>query len=446
MSRTEIILAHAGRRVPRYTSYPTAPHFTPDVDAEVYRSWLAMVPPGTAASLYLHVPFCRTMCWYCGCHTRATLRSEPVERYLDALELEIDLVAAAIGGRLPVVHIHWGGGSPTLVRGKRFVRIMERIRDRFVVREDAEIAVEVDPRTLRDDLIEAMAASGVNRASIGVQTFDAQVQKAINRPQTYRLVTRIAARLRQAGIGELNADLLYGLPHQTVRSAEETVAQLLELAPERVSVFGYAHVPHMKKHQQMIDVAALPGPRERLAQVDSIAERLSGAGYMAVGLDHFARPQDRLSVALRDGRLRRNFQGYTTDTAPVLIGFGASAIGSLDAGYVQNTPATGNWEAAIRSGRLPVSRGYALRPEDRMRGEIISRLMCDLSADIAAIAAARDLPEPEPDLSKLERDGIIRREGPRIVVEERFRPLARVVAAAFDEWLSVGEARHAIAV
>ena len=446
MSRTEIILAYADRRIPRYTSYPTAPHFTSEVDADVYRSWLAAVPPGMAASLYLHVPFCRTMCWYCGCHTRATLQSEPVERYLDALELEIDLVADAIGGRLPVVHIHWGGGSPTLVRGKRFVRIMERIRSRFEVREDAEIAVEVDPRTLRDDLVEAMAASGVNRASIGVQTFDAQVQKAINRPQTYALVAKAATRLRQAGIGGMNADLLYGLPHQTVRSAEETVVQLLELAPERVSVFGYAHVPHMKKHQRLIDEAALPGPWERLAQVDCIADTLAAAGYTAVGLDHFARPDDRLAVALRTGQLHRNFQGYTTDTAPVLIGFGVSAIGSLAAGYVQNTPATGNWEAAIRSGRLPVSRGYALRPEDRMRGEIISRLMCELSADIAAIAAAHDLPEPEPDLSRLERDGIVRREGSRIVVEESFRPLARVVAAAFDAWLSVGEARHANAV
>lgn len=446
MTRTDIILAYADRRIPRYTSYPTAPHFSPSVDGDTYRSWLSTIPAGTAVSLYLHVPFCRTMCWYCGCHTRATLKSEPVERYLDALEREIDLVASALPGRLPVVHIHWGGGSPTLVRGKRFMRLMEQIRERFDVRKDAEIAVEIDPRTLRDELVAAMAASGVNRASLGVQTFDERVQKAINRVQPWAVVEGAVKRLRGAGIEGINADLLYGLPHQSVASARNTVSQLLRLAPERVSVFGYAHVPHMKKHQRMLDEAALPGARERLATADAIADDLVAAGYAAIGLDHFARPEDRMAVALRSGELRRNFQGYTTDSAPTLIGLGASAIGSTPTGYVQNTAATGNWEAAIAEGRFATARGYALTPEDRMRRDIISRIMCDLVVDVDAVAAAHGLPAPTPDLSDLESDGVIHREGSRIMVSEAYRPLARVVAAAFDEWLGFGEARHAIAV
>lgn len=446
MMDAEKILASQRGAVPRYTSYPTAPHFAPAVDQEVYRGWLREITPGTPVSLYLHVPFCRTMCWYCGCNTKATLRSEPLEDYLDTLEMELHLLSKALPEGLPLRHLHWGGGSPSLVRAPRFRGIMQRIRRQFDVLPDAELALEIDPRHLSDELIEAMTESGINRASLGVQTFEADVQAAINRIQPFEMVADCFRRLRAAGIEGVNADLLYGLPMQTVAGVEETVDRLLELSPDRVSVFGYAHVPHMKPHQRMIREAALPDAAERLAQADAIAARLEAGGFVAVGLDHFARRDDPMAVALGAGRLKRNFQGYTTDEAPVLLGVGASAIGSLPQGYVQNDAAVANWRRAIIDGRFATARGRELTAEDRLRRDIIERIMCDLEVDVQAVAAAHGLPAPRPDLSVLEAEGIVRRDGDHLAVSDDFRTLSRVVAAAFDGYLSTGAGRHAVAV
>ena len=445
-TRTELILAHADRRVPRYTSYPTAPHFSPSVTQEAYRRWLGEIEAGTPVSLYVHVPFCRTMCWYCGCNTKATQRTEPLESYLDTLEMELQLLGGALPEGLALQHLHWGGGSPSLVRAARFGGIMQRIRRMFDVRADAELALEVDPRYLSDELIAALAETGINRASMGVQTFDDDVQRAINRIQPFEQVADAFRRLRAAGIEGVNADLLYGLPRQTVASVLDTADRLLELSPDRVSVFGYAHVPHMKTHQRMISDDELPDAVQRLAQADAIAGRLEAAGYRAIGFDHFARADDPMAVALEEGRLKRNFQGYTTDEAPVLLGVGASAIGSLPQGYVQNDAATGNWRREIIDGRFATARGVALTPDDRMRREIIERLMCDMEVDVAAVAAAHRLPAPKVDLSALEVDGIVRRDGGRIRVAGDFRSLSRIVAAAFDTRLDLGGARHAVAV
>ncbi|ANK82542.1 MAG: oxygen-independent coproporphyrinogen III oxidase [Rhizobiales bacterium NRL2] len=445
-NRTALILAHADKRIPRYTSYPTAPHFGPGVTQDTYRTWLSGIRSGTPVSLYVHVPFCRTMCWYCGCNTRATLRNEPLERYLDTLEMELNLLSRALPSVLPLKHLHWGGGSPSLVRAARFRGIMQRIRRSFAFKRDAEVALEVDPRHLCDELVDAMAETGVNRVSLGVQTFDEKVQRAINRVQPFETVADAFARLRAGGIEGVNADLLYGLPLQTVDGVIETTDRLLELTPDRISVFGYAHVPHMKPHQRMIREEDLPDAAGRLAQADAIAERLVSGGYRQIGLDHFARADDPMARALESGRLRRNFQGYTTDEAPVLLGVGASAIGSLPEGYVQNDAATENWRREIIDGRFAIARGLALDGDDRMRREIIERIMCDLTVDLAALAAAHGRPAPEADLAALEADGIVRRDGDRIVVAEAFRPLSRVVAAAFDARLNLGPARHAVAV
>ena len=400
MSRSDIILRYAAQRLPRYTSYPTAPHFSAGVGAADYADWLGRVPAGATGSLYLHIPYCRTMCWYCGCHTRATRRSAPVENYLDALEREIDTVAAALPHTLSVRHVHWGGGSPTLVPPARFAALTRRLRQRFAVAADAEVAVEIDPRTLSDAYVAAMAASGVNRASLGVQTFDPHVQAAINRTQSWELTNDTAARLRAAGIVRLNVDLLYGLPRQTVASCRETASRVLDLMPDRASVFGYAHVPHMKPHQRMIQDNDLPGAAARLAQADAIAAVLESRGYAAIGLDHFARCDDPLARAAQAGTLRRNFQGYTTDQADVLLGFGASAIGRLPHGYVQNDSVTARWETKAGDGRLAIARGLRLTPQDRMRAEIIERIMCDLRVDVGAIAAAHGLPAPCADLDR----------------------------------------------
>ena len=441
-----VLLRYAEAQTPRYTSYPTAPHFTPAVDGNVYAGWLRTMPAGLRGSLYLRVPFCREMCWHRGCHTRATRRPEPVEFYMDQLEREIAYVAAHVPNRLAVDHIHWGGGSPSLAGSARLAQAMVLIRNAFEVSARAEIAIEIDPRTMTDALSEAFASAGFNRASLGVQTFDPRVQQAINRVQSLDETRACVDRLRAAGIAALNLDLLYGLPHQTVEICRETVAQVLELEPDRLAVVGYAHVPHMKRHQRMIDGAALPASDARIGQAVAFHELLTDAGYVAIGFDHYARPDDPLAVAARGGRLRRNFQGYCADDADVLLGFGASAIGSLPQGYVQNEPATGRWESAIAGGELATARGIALEDEDRLRGEIIERLMCDLAVDPDAIADSLGQPSPDADLSDLVEAGVVTRQGAEITIAPQYRLLARNVAAAFDTRLGVGAARHSSSV
>lgn len=444
--RTDTILHYATDRIPRYTSYPTAPHFSGSVDAGRYARWLAELDPAEPVSVYLHIPFCKAMCWYCGCHTKATRRSAPVEAYAEVLLREIDTVAAHTAGRLSVSHVHWGGGSPTYLPPHWFEALMTRLRDRFDLRSDAEIAVEVDPRLFSDGLAEVFRATGVNRASLGVQTFDETVQRAVNRVQPASLVAQCADRLRAAGIEAINLDLLYGLPHQTVQACMETVETALALRPDRFSVFGYAHVPHMKPHQAMIRDSDLPGAAERLAQADAIAAALVAAGHVQIGLDHFARRDDPLAAALAAGTLRRNFQGYTTDSATAIIGVGASAIGWLPQGYVQNTAVTHEWERRVNDGKLPTARGYSLTREDRMRRAVIEQLMCTLEADTPAIAAAYGLPLEMPDLSGFEQAGILTHHAGHIAINPAYRPLVRSVAALFDAHLPASTARHAVAV
>lgn len=443
--RLDILARHAEARVPRYTSYPTAPHFSEAVTPAHYAEWLSLLGE-ERLSLYLHVPYCTTMCWYCGCNTRATQRPEPVERYFDILEREIDAVAARIGREPPVSHVHWGGGTPTIARAERLGAATALLKKRFAFEPDAEVAIEIDPRTITPADAEALAAAGFNRASLGVQSFDPDVQAAINRRQTEAQVKAATDALRAAGVAQVSFDLMYGLPRQTVENCVADTRAALALGPDRLSVFGYAHVPHMKTHQRLIDEAALPDALARIAQSEAIAEALEAEGYVAIGIDHYARPDDPMAQALAGGRLRRNFQGYTTDDAPTLIGFGASAIGRLPQGFVQNAPSTAKWARAITSGELATARGVALTPDDRLRAELIERLMCDLEVDLAAVAAAHGAPPPEADITVFELDGVACRVGSRITINPEYRALARNVAAAFDARLSAGAARHSRAV
>ncbi|MGH7124747.1 MAG: oxygen-independent coproporphyrinogen III oxidase [Stellaceae bacterium] len=444
------VLKYVGERIPRYTSYPTAPHFSAVVGATLYRSWLKVLPEDARLSLYLHVPFCRSLCWYCGCHTKVPSHRDPIDRYVALLEREIALVANLAGGR-QVVHVHWGGGTPTIVGSGAFLALMSALRERFVFEPDAETAVEIDPRRLDADIAAALATAGVTRASIGIQTFDPVVQRAVNRVQSLEATQACVARLRSAGITALNVDLLYGLPHQTVASCEATVAATLALEPARFSVFGYAHVPAMKRHQRLIDEAALPGGSERLEQERAIGEALVRAGYVRIGLDHYARLEDALARAQAQGRLRRNFQGYTDDPADALIGFGASSIGQLPQGYVQNAAGLREWAGSIEMGEPATVRGIALTREDRVRADIIERLMCDLSADVPAIRHRYGFP-PElldverAELDALSADGLVRIDGGVITVPEGARTLVRRIAAVFDAYLRPEEARHAVAV
>ncbi|WP_207461543.1 oxygen-independent coproporphyrinogen III oxidase [Azospirillum sp. SYSU D00513] len=441
---------YADQRLPRYTSYPTAPHFTETVDAETYRRWLGAIPQGAPASLYLHVPFCRSMCWYCGCHTTITKTDDPILDYLGTLRAEIGAVADAVPHRLEVGHIHFGGGTPTILAPEDVEDLMRLLRERFSLRENAELAVEIDPRTLSRGMAAALGRAGITRASLGVQSFDSVVQRAINRIQSFEQTAAVTRGLRGAGIAGINFDLIYGLPHQTVQSCRDTVARCLELAPGRLAVFGYAHIPSFKPHQKKIEESALPGAEERLAQADAIAADLLAAGYRRIGLDHFAHPGDPMAAAAADGSLRRNFQGYTVDPCDLMLGFGASAIGRLPQGYVQNAVVLGGYAKRVAQDGLATIKGYALTEDDRLRAELIERLMCDFRVDLAEIAGrhgadARAL-LAEADLGPLEEDGLLELHGMAIEIPETARRIVRAVAARFDAHLAASVRRYSPAV
>jgi oxygen-independent coproporphyrinogen-3 oxidase len=441
------LIARYDQRVPRYTSYPTAPHFSDTVGAATYRDWLAALPAGEPLSLYLHVPFCAALCLYCGCHTTVARRYAPVAAYVGLLEKEIDLVAEALGSRRPVTHIHWGGGTPTILSPADLVRIGDQLARRFDVSADAEIAVEIDPRTLTREHVEAMAATGLTRASLGVQDFDEAVQRAINRVQSYETTAQVVDWLRAAGVTGINLDLMYGLPFQTEESVARSVDEALRLDPDRIALFGYAHVPWMKKHQALLPEDRLPTAAERVAQVAAATAVIEAAGYVPIGLDHFAKAGDTLAARQRTGRLKRNFQGYTTDEATALIGLGASSIGTLPQGYVQNAPSTVAYRQAISEGRLATVRGLALTEEDRLRRSVIERLMCDLFVDLDETAhehgrSIADFAEELARIDRLAADGIATRDGGQVGVPEDARAFVRTVCAVFDRYLAPDGNRH----
>jgi oxygen-independent coproporphyrinogen-3 oxidase len=391
------------------------------------------------------------MCWYCGCHTTVARRDAPILDYLGVLRREIELVAGRLTQPLAVRQIHFGGGTPTIMAPVDFADLVRLLRKRFGVEADAEIAVEIDPRTLAPAMIDAFGEVGVTRASLGVQSFDPVVQRAINRFQSVEQTAAAVAGLRAIGVEGISFDLIYGLPHQTVRSCVETVEQCIALRPGRFAAFGYAHLPSFKKHQQKIDESTLPDGVARQEQAEAIAERLVAAGYERIGIDHFALPEDSLALAAAQGALHRNFQGYTTDPCETLIGFGASAIGRLPQGYVQNEVVLGEYGKRVLAGELPIARGYRLTAEDRLRAELIERLMCDLEVDVAAICA-RHCAEPAALLRSAERlpaleaDGIIHLDGNVLRLAKDMRVLARTAASAFDAYLASPGRRFSRAV
>ena len=448
MTMTETALILAERSAPRYTSYPTAPHFAPMGD-EAARGWLAALPAQASLSLYLHVPYCSAICTYCGCNTKAVRRSEPLDAYAATLEQEMALLAGATGARR-VTHIHWGGGTPSLMGPERLLRLRAALGQFFDLSNVTEHAIELDPRTVDADLARALAEIGVTRASLGVQDLNDHVQRAIGRVQPLEIVEAAVGHLRDVGIAAINLDLMYGLPEQSVADVRRTAALAAQLRPSRLAIFGYAHVPWFKVHQKLIDSAALPGAAARMAQAQAARETLEAAGYVAIGLDHFARPDDDMAVAARAGDLHRNFQGYTVDAAEALLPLGASSIGRLPQGYVQNAPDVAGWRRAIEAGRLPVAKGCAFSSDDLLRASVIERLMCDFAVDFGALAReAGDeaaLDDAIAQLDVLAQDGVMVREGRTVRVTEHGQPFVRLVAAAFDAYLDKGAARHSVAV
>jgi oxygen-independent coproporphyrinogen-3 oxidase len=437
--------------VPRYTSYPTAPHFHAGIEAGTYGEWLRALSPDEPLSLYLHIPFCDTLCWFCGCHTTAVTTYKPVIDYCDLLLQEMLLVSRALQARHRVSHIHWGGGSPTMLRIPEIMRLHGAINAQFDLTPDADFSIEIDPRGLERSTVQALRMAGVTRASIGLQDCDPKVQRAINRTQSDAETARAISLLRDAGITSLNIDLVYGLPHQSLQSWEATLDFALRLDPDRLAVFGYAHVPQFKKHQALIPESALPGIELRFALAEMARRVLCAHGYVAVGLDHFAKPRDALARAAVSGSMTRNFQGYSTDRATALIGLGASAIGSLPNGYVQNRVTVPAYRAALASGEMPVARGVALSRDDRLRRAIIERLMCRLEVDLDQVRA--DFAMPDADfsdalelLAPMVRDGVVSFDGSRLIISPAWRSAARLVCAAFDQYLARGSARHSASV
>lgn len=453
------ILLRYGGSLPRYTSYPTAAQFDASVGAAQAEDWLRAVPAGMPVSLYLHVPFCDSLCLFCGCTTSVMRDAAGRAAYAALLADELRRVAALLGPGHPVRHVQWGGGTPSALPAESMRMVMETIRGLFAVRADSEIAIELDPRALPDDYPDVLRAQGFNRVSLGVQDFDPVVQMACGRIQSRARTEECVAQIRRAGIRSVNIDLIYGLPYQTVGSVGETAAIVAgALRPDRLAVFGYAHVPWKQKRQELLPEHALPGPAERLAQRERIDAVLRAAGYRGVGLDHYARPDDMLARAAEAGTMRRNFQGYTVDPAPVLVGVGASAISAFPQGMTQNDVSTASYirRMAARPDGLPVVRGLCRSAEDRLRGEVIERLMCDLRVDPLALAgrsgqaasvqAAGWLAQAGPALRQAAADGFVTLDGSMIRVTEAGRPFLRHIAALFDAYHRPGTGRHAAAL
>lgn len=436
-------------KVPRYTSYPPANRFELDTGARMQAPWLKALPHELPISVYIHIPFCRRLCWFCACRTQGTQTLQPVEAYLRDLMSEIAMVAQILGGRRKMARLHLGGGTPTLLSADQMGRLLDSVDQNFVRTEDCEFSVEIDPTEAAPEVLDLLADRQMRRASIGVQDFEPQVQEAIGRHQSFEETKAVLDRLRAGGVESLNIDLLYGLPFQTHRSLLATLDQVHALAPDRLALYGYAHVPHMSKRQAMIPGDALPTSLERFEAAHKAKQRLEAQGYLSVGIDHFARPDDSLAHAAAEGRLRRNFQGYTDDPCNVLLGFGASAISQFPQGYVQNCVATAAYQKQIREGRLSGHKGYCLTAEDAFISDIVDQVMCQGGIDTKRIARrhgpfAHELPRIFSDLKRTFPSAFDVSEG-RLQFRPGMEALARVVAARVDAALMTDHI-HSLAI
>ncbi|WP_019450409.1 oxygen-independent coproporphyrinogen III oxidase [Cupriavidus sp. BIS7] len=428
---------------PRYTSYPTADRFHGEIGDAGYRRALDACRANAPAplSLYVHIPFCENICYYCGCNKIITKDHSRSARYVDYLAREMEMVASQLGTRRAVMQSHWGGGTPTFLDPDEMRRVMAALNQYFELLPEGEHAIEIDPRRVGDDRMELLGELGFNRISLGVQDFDPEVQQAIHRVQSYEETNSVVRAARRLGFRSVSMDLIYGLPHQTTQRFAATIDRVLEMRPDRLSVYSYAHLPHVFKPQRRIDPAALPPAAEKLDILVSTIERLTAAGYVYIGMDHFALPEDDLAIAQREGRLQRNFQGYATHAGYDQLGLGVSAIGAVSGHYVQNARTTDDYYAAIDDDRLPIVRGFETSADDRLRKSIIGELMCNGTLDIAAVEAEHGIDFGKTfaaelaDLDKLAVDHLLRRTADRIEITPLGRLLVRRVAMVFDHYL-----------
>ncbi len=431
---------------PRYTSYPTADRFHDGFTATNYVDALNARNQERAAqplSLYVHVPFCNTICYYCACNKVVTKDHGRSAKYIRYLAREIDQVGAMVEGAPPVVQLHWGGGTPTFLSREEMSALMAALRGRFRFADDAEISIEVDPRKVGADTIAFLGEQGFNRISVGIQDFDPKVQAAVNRIQSEAETRTVIDAARVSGFVSVNADLIYGLPLQTQAGFAVTLDRVIDAAPDRIALYSYAHVPHLFKPQRRIEPADLPAPQDKLAILALAIGKLADAGYVYIGMDHFAKPGDELAVAQRERKLHRNFQGYSTRPDCDLLAFGISAIGKVGAAYVQNVKTLDEYYQHLDAHALPVLRGVELDADDLVRRDVIQKLMCDFELDYARVLASHGIDcaqafAPEiAALAPLAADGLVEIAPDAIRVTPRGRMLVRIVAMTFDRYLRV---------
>lgn len=436
-------------RVPRYTSYPTAPHFNSHTGSEDFGAWVEAIPEGARISLYIHVPFCRRLCWFCACRTQGTTSDEPVRAYVETLKAELALLEARLPAGVTLSRLHWGGGTPTLMPAPVMRELADAIFEVVPMGDGGEFSVEIDPNEIDCARLDALAAAGMNRASIGVQDFDPAIQVLIGRDQSFEVTQAAVDMIRERDIESLNADILFGLPDQSTTRIAASVQKLLSLNPDRVALYGYAHVPWMARRQVMIPSDRLPQPENRLRLFETARDLFVADGYDEIGIDHFALPTDGLSQAAKAGRLRRNFQGYTDDTAEALIGLGASAISRFPQGYAQNAPATSAYVRAIRERRFATAKGHTFSGQDRLRARMIEALMCDFRID--ADEMCRDYAGNAHEIASMFADAardfgdMVEVGNGSFRIPDRARPLTRMIARAFDSY-DLSKAGHSSAV
>lgn len=445
----ENLIKKYDRPGPRYTSYPPATEFHEGVGEEDYRSKLLESNiQRRPLSLYFHIPFCESACWFCGCNVIISHRKDVTRRYLDYLYREMEELSNYIDTSRPVVQLHWGGGTPNFLTNEEIVELFDKIKENFNISEDAEISLEIDPRYLSPGQLEVIREVGFNRVSMGLQDLDEEVQRAINRVQPYELMERVMKELRSLGFKSINIDLIYGLPYQTPEKFRRTIEQTIELQPDRVAVFNFAYVPWLKPLQRKIDPSTLPPPEDKLTILRMTIDLFQRAGYVFIGMDHFAKPEDELAVAQQNGTLWRNFQGYTTKKGVDLIGIGATSIGMLYDAYFQNYKTIRDYYMAIDGGKLPTMRGYLLNREDIIRREVIMELMCNFFCSFERIERGFGIDFKEhfsselEELQDMERDGLLKLEEGAIRVLPEGKLLIRNIAMVFDQYIkSKGEKR-----
>jgi len=444
---THELIRRYDRPGPRYTSYPTAAEFHEAVGPDVLAARLAAAAekPGEPLGVYVHLPFCEERCHYCGCNVVITKKHDVACGYMEMLQREIALVADRLGDRRRVRQLHWGGGTPTYYAPEELRALQARTLEAFHLEDDAEVAIEIDPRVTTFEHLQALREAGFNRLSLGIQDFTPAVQLAVNRVQDYDETRALIAEARRLGFGSINVDLIYGLPKQTPEDYAKAIQQVLAIRPERVAVYSYAHMPWIKPHQKRIDADDLPAPETKLELFLTAFDGFQDAGYAAIGMDHFALPDDELGRALEDGTLWRNFMGYTVRHAPDSVAFGLSAIADIDGAFVQNQRKLNRYQQAIGSGHLAAERGYVLSEDDRIRRHVITALMCTFHLDFDdlderfGIDARAYLASEWHALAPFEDDGFVRRSERRIEVVGTGRLFVRNVCMLFDAYIDKGE-------